>query len=56
MKKEISAQSLAQLVVDQNYMVADAAKAMNGGLPTVTSWGKQPRDEHQGKTSNPRNT
>lgn len=53
MKKEISAQSLAQLVVDQNYMVADAAKAMNGDLSTVTSWGKQPRDEHQGKTSNP---
>ncbi|EKT0593751.1 transposase, partial [Morganella morganii] len=26
----------AQLVVDQNYTVADAAKAMNVGLSTMT--------------------
>ncbi len=30
----------AQLVVDQNYMVADAAKAMDVGLSTVTRWVK----------------
>ncbi len=35
----------AQLVVDQNYTVADAAKAMNVGLSTMTRWVKQLRDE-----------
>ncbi|EGM9461529.1 transposase, partial [Escherichia coli] len=35
----------AQLVVDQNYTVADAAKAMDIGLSTMTRWGKQLRDE-----------
>lgn len=40
----------AQLVVDQNYTVADAAKAMNVGLPTLTRWVKQLRDERAGKT------
>ncbi|EFE3358135.1 transposase [Escherichia coli] len=40
----------AQLVVDQNYTVADAAKAMDVGLSTMTRWVKQLRDEHQGKT------
>ena len=49
-KKEISAQSLAQLVVDQNYTVADAANAMDVGLSTMTRWFKQLRDERQGKT------
>lgn len=39
-----------QLVVDQNYTVADAAKAMDVGLSTMTRWGKQLRDERQGKT------
>lgn len=38
----------AQLVVDQNYTVADAAKAMDVGLSTMTRWVKQLRDEHQG--------
>ncbi|STL57955.1 IS911 protein [Escherichia coli] len=28
----------AQLVVDQNYTVADAAKAMDVGLSTMTRW------------------
>ncbi|EFW1293957.1 transposase, partial [Shigella flexneri] len=28
----------AQLVVDQKYMVADAAKAMDVGLSTMTRW------------------
>lgn len=40
----------AQLVVDQNYTVADAAKAIDVGLSTMTRWGKQLRDERQGKT------
>lgn len=40
----------AQLVVDQNYTVADAAKAMDIGLSTMTKWVKQLRDERQGKT------
>ncbi len=40
----------AQLVVDQNYTVADAAKAMDAGLSTMTRWVKQLRDARQGKT------
>ncbi len=40
----------AQLVVDQNYTVADAAKAIDVGLYTMTRWVKQLRDERQGKT------
>ncbi len=39
----------AQLVVDQNYTVADAASAMDVGLSTMTRWVKQLRDERQGK-------
>ena len=39
-----------QLVVDQNYTVADAASAMDVGLSTMTRWVKQLRDERQGKT------
>ncbi|BBU83842.1 hypothetical protein EIMP300_52420 [Escherichia coli] len=38
----------AQLVVDQNYTVADAASAMDVGLSTMTRWVKQLRDERQG--------
>ncbi len=34
----------AQLVVDQNYTVADAAKTMNVDLSTMTRWVKQLRD------------
>ncbi len=30
----------AQLVVDQNYTVSDAAKAMDVGLFTMTKWVK----------------
>lgn len=41
----------AQLVVDQNYTVSDAAKAMDAGLSTMTRWVKQLRDERQGKTT-----
>lgn len=40
----------AQLVVAQSYTVADAAKAMDIGLSTMTRWGKQLRDERQRKT------
>ena len=40
----------AQLVVDQNYTVAQAAKAMDVGLSTMTKRVKQLRDERQGKT------
>ncbi len=40
----------AQLVVDQNYTVTDAASAMDVGLSTMTRWVKQLRDERQGKT------
>ena len=40
----------AQLVVDQNYTVPDAAKAMDVGLSTMTKWVKQLREERQGKT------
>jgi transposase-like protein len=43
----------AQLVVDQNYTVADAASAMDVGLSTMTRWVKQLRDERQGKTPKP---
>lgn len=40
----------AQLVVDPNYTVCDAAKAMDVGLSTMTKWVKILRDERQGKT------
>jgi len=40
----------AQFVVDQNYTISDAAKAMDVGLSTMTKWGKQLREERQGKT------
>jgi transposase len=40
----------AQLVVDQNYTVAQAEKAMDVGLSTMTKWVKQLRDEQLGKT------
>lgn len=39
----------AQLVIDQNYAVADAASAMDVGPSTMTRWVKQLRDERQGK-------
>ena len=40
----------AQLVVDQNYTVSDAAKAMDVGLSTMTKWVRQLREERQGNT------
>ena len=41
----------AQLVVDQNYTVADAAKAMNVGSYTLGAWVRQLRQERQDTTS-----
>ncbi|RLM04313.1 transposase [Gibbsiella quercinecans] len=35
----------AQLVVDQSYTVAEAAKAMDIGLSTMARWVRQLRDE-----------
>ncbi len=37
----------AQLVVNQNYTEANAAKAMDVGLSTMTRWVKQLRNERQ---------
>lgn len=56
MKRNFSAEfkhESAQLVVEQNYTVADAASAMDAGLSTMTRWVKQLRDELQGKTPEP---
>lgn len=39
----------AQVVVDQNYTIADAANAMNVGLSSMTRWVKQLRDARQAK-------
>lgn len=53
MKKESSAQSLNANplnCVDQNYTVADAAKAMDVGLSTMARWVKLLRDELRDKT------
>lgn len=41
---------MQNLNVDQHYTVADATKAMNIGLSTMTRWVKQLRDERAGKT------
>ena len=43
----------AQLVLDQNYTVADAASAMDVGLSTMTRWVKQLRDERREKHQKP---
>lgn len=40
----------AQLALDQNYTVIDAANAMNVGLSAMTRWVRQLRDERQGKS------
>lgn len=37
----------AQLVLDQNYIVIDAANAMNVGLSTMARWVRQLREERQ---------
>ncbi len=38
----------AQLVLDQNYSVIEAAKAMNVGKSTMDNWVRQLRKERQG--------
>ena len=39
----------SQLVVDQNYTVIAAAKAMNMGIFTMAKWVAQLKQERQGK-------
>jgi len=40
----------AQLVLDQNYSVANAARAMNVGVSTMDKWVRQLKDERAGKS------
>lgn len=40
----------AQLVLDQNYSVVEAAQAMNVGKSTMDKWVRQLKEERQGKT------
>ncbi|HAN5221678.1 TPA: transposase, partial [Escherichia coli] len=40
----------AQLVVDQNYTVADAASAMDVGKSTMDKWVRQLKEERAGKS------
>lgn len=40
----------AQLVLDQNYSVSCAAKAMNVGVSTMDKWVRQLKDERAGKS------
>lgn len=41
----------AQLVVDQNYTVREAANAMSVGYSTMDRWVRQLRQERNGETS-----
>lgn len=50
MKRRSFSAEFAQLLLDQNYTVADAASAMDVGLSTMTRWVKPLRDERQDKT------
>lgn len=40
----------AQLVLDQNHSVTEAAQAMNVGKSTMGKWVRQLKEERQGKT------
>lgn len=40
----------AQLVLDQNYSVANAARAINIGVSTMDKWVRQLKDERAGKS------
>ncbi len=40
---------VAQLVLDQNYSVVEAAQAMSVGKSTMDKWVRQLRDERNGK-------
>ncbi len=39
----------AQLVLDQNYSIVEAAQAMSVGKSTMDKWVRQLREERQGK-------
>ena len=41
----------AQLVVDKNYTVREAAEAMNVGKSTMDKWVRQLKEEREGKPS-----
>lgn len=43
----------AQLVLDQNYSVREAASAMNVGKSTMDKWVRQLKDERNGGSSQP---
>lgn len=43
----------AQLVVDQNYSIREAATAMNVGKSTMDKWVRQLRSERSGTDSHP---
>ena len=43
----------AQLVVEQNYSIREAASAMNVGKSTMDKWVRQLRNERQGTSSHP---
>lgn len=43
----------AQLVLDQNYSVREAASAMNIGKSTMDKWVRQLKDERSGGSSMP---
>jgi transposase len=43
----------AQLVVEQNYSIREAASAMNIGKSTMEKWVRQLRNEHNGIATHP---
>jgi transposase len=43
----------AQLVVEQNYSIREAANAMNVGKSTMDKWVRQLRNEHNGTATHP---
>jgi transposase len=43
----------AQLVVDQNYSIREAASAMNVGKSTLDKWVRQLKNELQGTLNHP---
>jgi len=43
----------AQLVVEQNYSIREAASAMNVGKSTMDKWVRQLRNEHNGIATHP---
>lgn len=43
----------AQLVVDQNYSIREAAEAVNVGKSTIDKWARQLREERNGTSTMP---